>query len=200
MIPTIEFKKSIYPKFQSEGFASKFAFPFALEVCKGHGFDIGCNRIEWKLPGAIPIDPNFGNKKLKWIEINNTCIDYPNDKFIHTLGNTHEFLHAHRFNATHLPFDSVDYIFSSHCLEHLNDWVDVLDYWYDHLKPDGGILFLYLPDQSQKYWLPWHNRKHKNIFTPEIIRGYLIDKGYINIFVSGIDLNNSFMAMAEKRV
>lgn len=43
---TIEFNGKIYPKFQSEGFASQFAFPYAKKVCKGVGFDVGCNRIE----------------------------------------------------------------------------------------------------------------------------------------------------------
>jgi hypothetical protein len=53
----IEFKDRIYPAFQSKGFASKFAFPFAHEVCHGLGLDIGCNRLEWCLPGALPVDP-----------------------------------------------------------------------------------------------------------------------------------------------
>jgi len=100
-------------------------------------------------------------------------------------------------HAMNLPNMQVDYIFSSHCLEHIHGWVDVLDHWYTKLK-EGGTLFLYLPDFSQEYWLPWNNRKHHNVLTPEIIKKYLIDKGYKNIFVSGIDLNNSFMAMGEK--
>ena len=101
------------------------------------------------------------------------------------------------FHASNLPKKNVDYIFSSHCLEHIIDWVDVMDYWYESLKI-GGSLFLYLPDYSQEYWRPWNNRKHKNIFTPEILRDYMTHKGYKNIFVSGIDLNNAFMVIGEK--
>lgn len=101
------------------------------------------------------------------------------------------------YHATNLPKQGVDYIFSSHCLEHIDGWVDVMDYWYDTLKV-GGTLFLYLPDYSQEYWKPWNNRKHRNIFTPEIIKDYMIDKGYKNVFVSNIDLNNAFMVMGEK--
>lgn len=163
MIETIEFLGTVYPKFQSEGFAAKFAFPYALQVCKGLGYDIGCNREEWKLPGAIGIDPMLSGNKT----------------------------------ATNLPPGEVDYIFSSHCLEHIENWVSVLDYWYTHLKV-GGVLFLYLPHYSQTYWRPWSNRKHINIFTPEFIRDYLINKGYNNIFASEVDLNNSFMVMAQK--
>ena len=61
MIKTIEFNGEDYPLFQAEGFASKFAFPFALEVCKGVGLDIGCAKKEWALPGAIPIDKIFND-------------------------------------------------------------------------------------------------------------------------------------------
>lgn len=100
-------------------------------------------------------------------------------------------------HATNFPQSELDYIFSSHCLEHLPDWVEALDYWGERLK-SGGTLFLYLPDYSQKYWRPWNNRKHVHILSPQIIRDYLTDYRYSNIFVSGVDLNNSFMVMAQK--
>jgi SAM-dependent methyltransferase len=101
------------------------------------------------------------------------------------------------YDANNLPKKNVDYIFSSHCLEHLKDWVSVMDYWYDNLKV-GGVLFLYLPDYSQIYWRPWNNRKHLNVFSAELIYDYMVDRGYKNIFKSGIDLNNSFMIFGEK--
>jgi predicted SAM-dependent methyltransferase len=101
------------------------------------------------------------------------------------------------WDATHLPEKNVDFIFSSHCLEHLQNWVDVLDYWYSCLS-DEGVLFLYLPDYSQEYWRPWHNRKHLNIFTPTIIKDYMEHKQFKNVFVSSVDLNNAFMAMGNK--
>ena len=164
MIESILFESKHYPKFQAEGFAARFAFPFAEQVCKGRGYDIGCNREEWKFPGAIPIDP----------------------------------LMSGIFNAMNLPVGLVDYIFSSHCLEHLDKWVDVLDYWFNHLEP-GGVLFLYLPHPDQEYWHPWNNRKHVNLFTPEIIELYLKSK-FCKVFVSERDLNHSFMAMAQKPI
>lgn len=101
------------------------------------------------------------------------------------------------YDAYNLPSVSVDYCFSSHCLEHLPNWVDALDYWKTKLHK-GGLLFLYLPDQSQTYWRPWHNRKHIHSFTPKLIEDYLIDREWNNVFVSGVDLNNSFIAIAEK--
>lgn len=164
MIKVIEYKNKIYPDFQTKGNAAKYIIPFAQESCQGYGVDVGCNRIEWCYPGAIPIDP---------------VID-PN------------------VDALNFPQEELDYIFSSHCLEHLNNWVNVLDYWYNKLKTKG-VLFLYLPDYSQEYWRPWNNRKHLNIFNGEILRDYMQDRGYENIFVSGIDLNNSFAIMGQKK-
>lgn len=163
MIELIKHKENVYPKFQSKGNAAQFAMPYAKQVCKGVGYDIGCMRVEWSFPGSIAIDADFDD-------------DY---------------------DANNLPKMGVDYIFSSHCLEHINGWVDTMDYWYSTLN-DGGVLFLYLPDYSQSYWRPWSNRKHVNIFNSQIIKDYMIDKGYNNIFSSGIDLNNSFMIMGEK--
>lgn len=101
------------------------------------------------------------------------------------------------YNANHLPEDLVDYIYSSHCLEHVDHWTNTLEYWISKIK-EGGILFLYLPDFSQKYWRPWNNRKHNHCFIPEIIHEFLIEHNMKNIFISGIDLNNSFMVVCEK--
>jgi SAM-dependent methyltransferase len=102
------------------------------------------------------------------------------------------------FNSMNLPDIQVDYIFSSHCLEHLPNWVESLDYWLTFVKP-GGYLFLYLPHYDQEYWRPWNNRKHIHCFTPNIIEDYLnAHKNTVNVFVSDRDLNNSFIAVCEK--
>ena len=101
------------------------------------------------------------------------------------------------YHANCLPEEEVDFIYSSHCLEHVDNWVETLELWISKLKK-GGVLFLYLPDFSQKYWRPWNNRKHKHCFTPNIIETFFRDKNMNNIFVSGIDLNNSFMIVCEK--
>jgi predicted SAM-dependent methyltransferase len=101
------------------------------------------------------------------------------------------------WDALNLPDRQVDYIFSSHCLEHLPSWVDALDYWGTKLKVNG-TLFLYLPDYSQEYWRPWNNKKHIHVLDAIIIKDYLEDKKYTNVFYTGTDLNNSFMIVAEK--
>jgi len=160
---TIKFNKTEYPHFQCEGNASQFAIPYAIHVCKGDGYDIGCMKKEWSFPGSIKIDLSF---KDEW-------------------------------NATNLPKDNVDYIYSSHCLEHIDNWVETMEYWYKTLRK-GGVLFLYLPEYSQEYWRPWNNKKHKHIFSPKIIKDLMTHLGYTQIFSSEKDLNNSFMIMGEK--
>jgi len=103
-----------------------------------------------------------------------------------------------KYNAFNLPMGTFDYIISSHMLEHVVDWVGCLDYWYKKIKP-GGILFLYLPHYDQEYWRPWNNRKHVHIFSPEIIKDYLKDRGWEKIRSSeGADLNCSFTVIATK--
>jgi SAM-dependent methyltransferase len=96
------------------------------------------------------------------------------------------------YHAFHLPKE-LDYIFSSHCLEHLPNWVEALDYWISELKP-GGVLFLYLPNMDeQHYWRPWNNRKHIHYLTPKIVYNYLNSReDFEHFFVSDGDLNDSF--------
>ena len=101
------------------------------------------------------------------------------------------------YHANNLPEYDYDYIYSSHCLEHIPNWIETMQYWYSCLKK-GGILFLYLPDYSQEYWRPWNNTKHLHIFNQQIITDFMKELGYHNIFASGVDLNNSFMVVGEK--
>lgn len=172
---TIEFNQKDYPELQSQGFASQYAFPFAEKICVGDGLDIGYSKPEWKLEDAIGID--LGKMcSLELEEFNNNDI-----------------------SATSIPFVELDYIFSSHCLEHLNDWVGVLDYWTSKLRK-GGVMFLYLPNADyQEYWRPMNNRKHVNWLTPKMLEDYYLVRGFKNIFVTqGYDLNGSFYAVAEK--
>lgn len=103
-----------------------------------------------------------------------------------------------RFDAMNLPDIKVDFVMSSHVLEHIPNWSGALNYWMTFLKK-GGTLFLYLPDFSQTYWNSWNNKKHIHNFEPHILRRFLIDSGnFKNIFVSGVDAYNSFICMAEK--
>lgn len=57
----IEHNGNKYPKHEAEGNAARWIMPMAQYYCKGTGVDVGCNCDEWKLPGALPIDPKMGN-------------------------------------------------------------------------------------------------------------------------------------------
>lgn len=108
-----------------------------------------------------------------------------------------------RFNATKLPEQKVDFIFSSHCLEHCEGrFQDVIEYWLTCLKKDG-VIFLYLPNcDYQKYWA-FGNKKHIHYLSPTILSGYcsyIFGQKLIKNFMvtDGYDLNGSFYCIIEK--
>jgi hypothetical protein len=58
------------------------------------------------------------------------------------------------------PFD---FIFSSHCLEHIEDWQSELKLWDESLI-SGGTFFIYLPHPAMEPWRPggaWVGAHHK---------------------------------------
>jgi SAM-dependent methyltransferase len=190
MIGKISFGGELWPKFQSVGFASRFILPFALETCKGIGVDVGPNRNEWIFGGGVWNNFSEHPSWDQWIEAAKTSNEVSNSFPIDPIING--------WDSSNFPdgCENLDFIFSSHCLEHVPDWVGTLDYWSTKLKV-GGTLLIYLPDYSQKYWRPWNNRKHLHILTPETIGDYLIDRGWSWVKKTGVDLNNSFSILAE---
>jgi SAM-dependent methyltransferase len=138
---------------------------------------------------AIPFAKHFCEGKGYDIGCNRHDWAFPGAKAI-------DIIFDDEWEAYNLPEERVDYIYSSHCLEHLPDWVRALDYWKTKLKP-GGTLFLYLPHYNQEYWRPWNNRKHVHIFTPEILKDYMNDRGFVNVFCSDRDMNDSFMIVGQ---
>src|SRR5262249_20270772 len=60
-----------------------------------------------------------------------------------------------------------DYVFSSHCLEHMRDPDHALQEWWKLVKP-GGHLMVVVPDEDlyeQGYWPSLFNKDHKFTFT-----------------------------------
>lgn len=75
------------------------------------------------------------------------------------------------YDGLHIPFEdeSVDAIFSSHCLEHVISPYDTIQEWFSKIKV-GGVLFITVPHQflyEKKAILPsnW-NGDHKRFYTP----------------------------------
>ena len=82
-------------------------------------------------------------------------------------------------NIEDISDNSQDYVFSSHCLEHIQYWEEALDIWIKKIKT-GGILFLYLPHPTCKLWHmsnPFMRGIHKWVPTPAIIEDALIKRG-----------------------
>ena len=169
MIKTIKDRDQLVPAYIAEGFHAQYIFPIAKQVCRGLGLDIGCSREEWKLPGSFGIDPKITPK----------------------------------YDALNLPIrpkvKQWDYIFSSHCLEHIFDYMKVLRYWTDNLLL-GGVLFLYLPHPNCRYWRPHFkkNDPHYHTFYPKQMKEIFEDLGYNNIFVSECDAAFSFSIFGNK--
>lgn len=148
-------------QFLDTGFSARFTFPFAAALCHGRGVDVGCNRPEWALPGAVPVDPAISME----------------------------------YHAMNFPVINLDYVFSSHCLEHIPKWWKAIAYW-KHVLRVNGMIYLYLPHPDRKAWLPWHNKYHEHILHPEDVRQCLLDNGFQRIFVSEKDLNESYTIVA----
>ncbi len=80
-----------------------------------------------------------------------------------------------------VPANSQDYVFSSHCLEHISEWKKALDVWIGKIKA-GGILFLYLPHPSCKLWHmsnPFMKGIHKWVPDPKTIYEALTERGLV---------------------
>lgn len=100
-------------------------------------------------------------------------------------------------SATHLPGENWDFIFSSHCAEHLDDPIEAFEHWKDKLRP-GGVLFLYLPSSQMAYWKPQHCRKHRHVWEPVQMAEILRDLGFVNVIHSERDLAWSFAVVGWK--
>lgn len=94
-------------------------------------------------------------------------------------------------DAMALPDGEYDFIFSSHCLEHLPNPVAALEHWKTRLKP-GACCFLYLPHPAMTYWRPTRNRKHLHEWEPHQIEFMLRDLGFVDVIRSERDLAWSF--------
>lgn len=135
--------------------------------------------------GKDKLGVDVGCKRREWAYPGSICVDSSFDD---------------GYDALNLPYaGSLEYIFSSHCLEHVENWEGVLEYWYDCLQTDGTI-FLYLPHTDNEYWdirfMP--TKRHVNNLNPEAVSYVLTKLGFINVFVSQRDAAYSFAAYGTK--
>lgn len=60
-----------------------------------------------------------------------------------------------------------DFVFSSHCLEHMKDPYKAISDWWKLVRPGGAMIFI-IPDEDlyeQGYWPSIFNGDHKHTFT-----------------------------------
>ena len=94
-------------------------------------------------------------------------------------------------DANGLPPGPYDYVFSSHCLEHLVDYVHALRHWKSRIRP-GGVLYLYLPHPDMLYWRPENCAKHRHMFWPRDVASTLRTLGFVDVIHSERDMAWSF--------
>lgn len=112
---------------------------FYSKYCTGQGLDIG---FAGAVDGAQPIWNAIGVDK-----------DYPG------------------YDGNILPFtnESQDFVYSSHCLEHIDTWQQAISEWYRVIKL-GGYLIITVPHKflyEKKASIPsnW-NGDHRRFYTP----------------------------------
>jgi len=103
----------------------------------------------------------------------------------------------HGGDAMNLPGSEFDFVFSSHCLEHLPNPIAALDHWIASLR-DGGVLFLYLPHPDMTYWRPQNCRKHLHSWRPADMAQILKDLGLQSVIHGERDLAWSFAVVGYK--
>ena len=66
-----------------------------------------------------------------------------------------------------VPDNSLDFLVSAHCLEHVNSPMEALANWLRVVKPEGHVIII-VPDEDryeQGVWPSTHNGDHKFTFT-----------------------------------
>lgn len=166
----IKFMDKNYPEFLAEGNHAQYILPIAKQILKNKNIGV-----------------DVGCKKPEWSYPGAILADIELDN--------------NPWHALNLPrAGELEYIFSSHCLEHIENWEETLYYWYDSLAKDG-IMFIYLPHVDNEYWDTrfMTTRRHVNNFYPAQIKYFLeYNLKMKNVFASERDAAYSFCVFGEK--
>jgi len=98
--------------------------------------------------------------------------------------------------------ESMDYVFSSHCLEHADDPEKALEEFYRVLKP-GGVTFIYLPAPGHAKWDPhlFEGVRHEHLWqpTPDTLGRLMLMAGFkVEYMEREVDVCSSFAAIGRK--
>jgi ADP-heptose:LPS heptosyltransferase/predicted SAM-dependent methyltransferase len=117
-----------------------------VQYTRGRGLDLGCGPSK-AFPHFIGVD-NYTDTQLFGVEMKPDVVS----------------------NVTKLDVfgsASMDFVYSSHCLEHVQDYKSALKEWWRVVRP-GGHLCLYLPHKEYypNIGQPGSNPDHKHDFMP----------------------------------
>ena len=93
---------------------------------------------------------------------------------------------------------SLDFVFSSHLLEHLDEPLKALSHWDSKLK-DGGVIFLYLPHPCSSMWNKENLKFHIWNPDPLFLEATFLKMNYTIEYITYLpDGYNSFVVVARK--
>ncbi len=129
-----------------------------VEYTRGKGLDLGCGPFK-AFPHFIGVDNGHHAREFGWQMRPDVHVDTVEDLGL-------------------FASESMDFVFSSHTLEHINDTLATLKEWYRVVKP-GGYLVLYLPhaDLYPNIGQPGANPDHKQDFRPADITTHMREVG-----------------------
>lgn len=102
---------------------------------------------------------------------------------------------------------SFDFVYSSHCLEHLHDVEEALTNWARILKP-GGWLYVVVPDYVLYEKLTWpspYNPDHKHSFSDTVTRAAVRRTNHWHMaedllpLLSRVGIDEAFFAVESRR-
>lgn len=158
--------------------------------CRGRGIDVGCGAHKIH-PAATGIDIVARGTKFKKCKMKKGILDRQG-AFV-----CQADIQAAGDNLFMFKDNELDYVVSSHNLEHYLDTIKTLREWKRVLKP-GGILGIILPDDirgSSMYVLC-----HKHCFTPESFKNLVQLIGGLKIIkLERMGPSRSFVCVMKKR-
>lgn len=176
----LEHSDEIFPDLiaQMKGSGLRWIYRLAIKFCKGKGLDVG--------PCGVNAD---GSEYVGFPGAIPVDIRLPGS--------------GSAMDLSKYEDGSMDYVFSSHCLEHVTDPEKAFEEFYRVLKP-GGVAFVYLPAPGHPNWDPNNNKavrkEHPWQPTPDTVGRLMLMADFrVEYLEREPDVCSSFVAIGRKR-